>query len=283
MRPVKIITDSTCDLPLDMLKDLGIEMIPLSVIIGGKIYHDQVEISPERLFDLAAQLKELPKTSAIPPADFYNVFQKWLDKDYDIVFCGLDSKISSTYNSACSVARDFPDRIFVVDSLNLCSAIGLMLLKMVKFRDMGLSAQEIYEKTQELTPKVQCSFAIDVMDYLYKGGRCSGMAYFAGKLLHIHPVIRMESGVLIVHRTPRGKMYKALDTMIDEFKKDYEDGKVDDGYIVIAHASAMEYRNYVYKEFSKFVDPKRLLLTNAGCVICAHCGPGTIGIMYMHK
>lgn len=283
MNSVKIITDSTCDLSLETLKQLDIEMLPLNVIIGGETYKDCIDLNTKKLFELVEEKKELPKTSAISIGDFFEVFKKYVDEGFDIIFMGIDSKISSTFATALSVSKEFPDRVYALDSVNLSSAIGLQLLKMAKMRDNGLSAKEIVDKILEITPKVQCSFVIKTMDYLYKGGRCSGMKYFAGKILHIHPIIRMENGELIVHRTPRGKMYKALDVMINEFKAVYEAGNVDLDHVMITHACADEYCEYVFNRLSEFMDSSIIMCTTAGCVIGAHCGPGTIGILYISK
>lgn len=283
MNKVKIITDSTCDISAQTLKMLDIEMLPLNVVFNGKTYKDSVDLTTKQLFELVSGSKEFPKTSAISQGVFMEVFEKYVKDGFDVIFMGIDSKISSTYASALIVSKEFEGHVFAIDSLNLSSAIGLQLLKMAKMRDSGLSAKEIVENMKNITPKVQCSFAVDTMDFLYKGGRCSGMKYFAGKILHIHPIIRMENGVLIVHRTPRGKMVKALDVMIDEFKEAYVANKVDMDCVMITHACADKYCEYIFNRLSEFIDPKVIMCTYAGCVVGSHCGPGTIGILYIEK
>lgn len=283
MNPVKIITDSTCDLSLETLKKLDIDFLPLNVIIGGVTYRDCVDITPEKLFKLVEEHDELPKTSAISPAKCYETFKHYVDLGFDVIFMGLDSKISSTYQSAVSASQEFDGRVHVIDSVNLSSAIGLQLLKMAHFRDEGLSADQIVEKMKEITPKVQCSFALKTMNYLYKGGRCSGLTFFIGRILHLHPIIRMEEGTLKVHKTPRGKTIKALDIMIKEFKEAYDANNVDLGTVMITHACTQEYADYIYGKLSEFMDPKHIMVTVAGCVISSHCGPGCIGILYIEK
>ncbi len=283
MNPVKIITDSTCDLPLELLAKNDVEMLPLNVTIGGNTYRDIIDIVPSQLFEMAEKFKELPKTSAITPKTFMEEFKKFVDLGFDIIFMGIGSKLSSTYSSASIVAKEFNGRVFVIDSMNLSSAIGLQVLKLIEFRNAGLSASEIVEKMKDITPKTQCSFAIKTMDYLYKGGRCSGIKYFFGKILRICPIIKMKDCVLNVHKTPRGRFENALDIMIAEFKEAYLAGKVDLGTVTITHACSDEYCEYIVKKLSEFIDPKYLLPTYAGCVISSHCGPKCIGILYIEK
>lgn len=283
MNPVKIITDSTCDLPLELLKKHDVEMVPLNVTIGGKTYLDCIDISTPKLFELVGQYKELPKTSGVSPEVFLAAFKKYVDLGYDVIYMGIGSKLSSTLSSAHLAAQEFDGRVFTLDSMNLSSAIGLQVLKMVEFKNAGMSALEIVEKMKEVTPKTQCSFAIKTMDYLYKGGRCSGIKYFFGKMLRICPIIKMKECVLNVHKTPRGKFENACDIMIKEFKEAYDAGKVDLGTVTITHACSDEYCEYIVNKLSEFIDPKYLLPTYAGCVISSHCGPKCIGILYIEK
>lgn len=283
MNPVKLVTDSTCDLPLDLLKKHDVEMLPLHVSIGGVTYRDCYDITTPKLFELVEKHNELPKTSAISPAKFADVFKQYTELGYDVIYIGIGSKLSSAYASALVAAKDYPDRVYVLDSMNLSSAIGLQVLKMIEFRDAGMSAIEITKKMETITPKVQCSFAIKTMDYLYKGGRCSGMKYFFGRVLRLFPIIKMKECVLNVHKTPRGRFEKALDIMIKEFKEKYDAGLVDLGIVTITHACSDEYCEYIVKKLSEFIDPKYLLPTYAGCVISSHCGPKCIGILYIEK
>lgn len=283
MNPVKLVTDSTCDLPLDLLQKHHVELLPLNVSIGGVTYHDCYDITTPKLFELVEEHDETPKTSAISPAKFADVFEKYVNLGYDVIYIGIGSKLSSTYASAVVASKDFPDRVFVLDSMNLSSAIGLQVLKMIEFCDAGMSAKEIAEKMKSITPKVQCSFAIKTMDYLYKGGRCSGMKFFFGRMLRIFPIIKMKECVLNVHKTPRGRFEKALDIMIKEFKEKYDAGLVELGTVTVTHACSDEYCDYIVKKMSEFIDPKYLLPTNAGCVISSHCGPKCIGILYIEK
>ncbi len=280
---IKIITDSTCDLPLELLKELDIEVLPLLVSIGGNTYQDLIEITPNKLFELVNETKETPKTSAISPLVFYTTFAKYVDQGYDVVYIGIGADLSSSYASAYTSANEFEGHVLVLDSKNLSSAIGLQLLKLVEYRDSNKSLSEIEQLMKQITPNVECSFALETMNYLHKGGRCSSLKYYFGKLLRIHPIIRMNEGKLKVHKTPRGKMIKALDEMIEEFKEQYVIGNIDLGKVMITHACTNEYASYIYQKLAEFMDPTAIIVTIAGCVISSHCGPNCIGILYIKK
>lgn len=280
---VKIITDSTCDLPKTLLDELDIEVIPLFVTLNGVTYKDMLEIEPSKMFKLIEECKELPKTSAIMPIDFINTFKKYVELGQEVIYLGLGSDLSSTYFNAYNAAQEFEGKVQIVDSKNLSSAIGLQLLKLVELRDKGMSAKEMKKEIEHIVFKTECSFAVDTMQYLHKGGRCSGITYFAGKLLRIHPIIKMKDGRLKVHKTPRGKMFKALDVMIEEFKDQYFAGNVDLGKVMITHACTEEYCKYIYDKLVEFLDPSVIITTTAGCVISSHCGPKCIGILYIRK
>mgnify|MGYP001766718136 FL=1 len=280
MRKVKIIADSTCDLNPETVRALDVEIVPLIVIFGDKEYFDGQNITLEQLYENVSTLKMLPRTAAVSPAVFVERFKTFIDQDYDIFVTGLGSTLSGTYQAALLAAKDFPEgRIRVVDSLNLSSSSGLLVLKACKLRDQGKSLDEIADEIQTLVPKVYCSFAVETLEYLYKGGRCSRTKFYIGTLLRAHPIIKVTDGKLDVYKTPKGKMVKALDELVEDFKKFLPN--VDMDHIMITHSIAPEGEKYLYEELSKLVDPKCLMVTRAGCVIASHCGPNTIGILFI--
>lgn len=284
MKPVKIFTDSTCDLNKEDIERLEIGIIPLHVVFKDKTYNDGVDITTSDLYKLVEEKDELPKTAAVSPGVVREIFKPWIDKGYDIVYTGISSKLSGTLQNVNIAKQELAsDGIHLVDSLSLSTGIGIILLKACALRDEGKSAGEIATALEELSHKSKCSFAIDTMDYLYKGGRCSGMTYFFGKMLRIHPVISVVDGGMIVHKTPRGKMIKALDLMVKEFEEQIKEGNVDMDHIIITHSESDEYAKYLNEKLSEIVDPKHLMTTSAGCVISSHCGPKTIGIIYLNK
>ncbi len=285
MNKVKIITDSTCDLGLELAKKYDVEIIPLYVNFGEESYKDGVNITTEELYKLVEQKNELPKTSAIDIVTITEYFKKWLDLGYDIVFSGISRQMSRTYENALMAVDELEakDRIFVVDSMNLSTGIGLSILKACDYRDQGLSAKEIAEKMELVIPKVKAQFAIETMEYLYKGGRCSSMAKIFGTLLKIKPIIFVREGKMSVGMKPLGKMKVALDKLINMFLEDYKAGNVVTDKVFITHSIATESEKYIRERLEAEVKDMEIISTIAGCVISSHCGRGTIGILYITK
>lgn len=282
MNKVAIVTDSTCDLNKDFIEENEIKVMPLYVNFGDVSYKDGVEINVPELYKKVEELKELPKTSAASVGDFMNVFNELLEQGYDIIYTGISASMSSTFQNARLAAEDELDkRIFVVDSKNLSTGIGLILMKMVKFRNEGLSAKEIYDRILEIVPKVRSQFAIERMEYLYKGGRCSALTALFGTILNIKPIIVVREGKMSVGKKPMGKMKRALDAMLDMLDKDKDN--VDLDCIMITHSEANKSALYLQEELEKRYDKSIINQTNAGCVISSHCGAGTIGILYVLK
>lgn len=282
-RKVKIIADSTCDISLEKLKELDIEMLPLYVIMQGKEFLDMEEIGWSDVVDNVNKYNELPKTAAINVNTFINIFDKYVNLGYDVIFVSIGANFSSNINNARIASLDYEDRIFIVNSNNLSSAIGLMLIKMAKMRDEGLTAKEIVDKTNEMIPLVQTETALETMQYLYKGGRCSGIKYLIGNVLKLYPIVKVIDGIIMVHKL--GKMFfkNALNIIANDFKRDLEEGNVDEDFIIISTVGNVKGREYLLNKVSEFFPRERILLFDAGCVVSTHCGPGTTGFFYLRK
>jgi len=281
MNKVKIITDSTSDLTAEILKKSDISVVPLYVNFNDESFIDGVNITTKELYEKVEEYGCLPKTAAGSPADFYKMFKTFIDEGMDIVFIGLSSKLSSHLQNAIFGASDFPEgRIHIVDSLNLSSAIGLLVLKAVDFKNQGLSAAEIAHKVKELVPKVKSEFIIDTLDYLYKGGRCSALQSLVGGIFKIRPVVKVVDGSMIPAQKLMGKRDKALNTMLSNVIK--EKDNIDPVRIMVTH-SLSDDAEYLKSELEKNLDVNEVIITEAGCVISSHCGPNTIGILYIEK
>lgn len=279
---VKIITDSTNDLSREILMQQGIEVIPLSVNFSDASYLDGVEITTQELYEKVDEKGELPKTAAIPIATFVEVFEKYISQGDEIVFTGISKQMSRTYENAVMAAKEVAeDKIFIVDSMNLSTGIGLLLLKACKYRDAGLSAKLIADRLNQDSQLVLSQFAIERMDYLHKGGRCSSIAKLFGTLLKIKPIIAVRNGKMHVQRKPIGKMKIALDAMIKQIVDDRD--RLDTDHVIITHSLAYDYCDYIYQILRKEFPDIDIICTVAGCVISSHCGKGTIGILYMVK
>lgn len=279
---VVIMTDSTADLDHRLLKEYEIYSIPLYVRFGDEIFRDGIDIHTPELYEKVQQKKSLPQTAAPSPGDFYEKFKPLMDDQKDIVYIGIGSSISATLQSARVAALEFPEnRIFIIDSKNLSSGIALLVLKAKDLRDQGLSAKDIYEKVSDLVPKVRSQFAIQTLDYLYKGGRATGLQALMGSMLRIKPIIKVVDGKLGVYKKAIGKMSRALDMMLEDYLG--LDQKVDLDYVMITHSLADKHAVYMMDIVKEKLNPTHLIESHAGCVISSHCGEGTIGILYIER
>ena len=283
MNKVIIIADSTTDLTPELIKKHNIVTVPLIVRFDEEIYYDNETITPDELYEKVKIKGELPKTAAVAPQTFIDLFKPYIEQGCDILFSGIGAKMSSTIQNAIIASNEFPEgRIFVLDSGNLSTGTGLLILKMCKYRDEGKSAKEIFDLVSPLVTKVSAQFAVDTLEYLHKGGRCSGASKIFGTIFHIHPIIKLVDGGMIVYKKPRGAYKAALNELVNEIKGDYPN--VDLDHVFVTH-SGMDQNliNYLYEEVSKVVGQDHVYITRAGCVISSHCGPGTIGVLYIKK
>ncbi len=279
---VKIITDSTCDLSKELVEKYDIEVFPLLVTFGEESYKDRIEIDAAKIYEEVKKRGYLPKTAAVSALEIEEVFRKWVDQGYEIVYTGISSKMSSTYNNACLAAKEVAeDKIYVVDSKNLSTGISLVVLKACMDRDKGLSAKEIAKNMEYNAARVKSQFAIETMEYLHKGGRCSSIARFAATLLRIKPIIEVRGGKMDVQAKPIGKIKVALDRMFNQLVSDKD--RLDLDHILVTHSKADESAKYLLEKIRNEFPNVDVIETNAGCVISSHCGPGTIGILYMVK
>jgi DegV family protein with EDD domain len=272
-----IITDSTADLGHELAARGGIRVVPLYVNMAGQTYRDGENMTIQDLFRSVQQTGQLPKTSAPSAADFQEAFCI----PGECVYIGISSKLSATIQNAL-LARETcnPGQVFVIDSLNLSTGIGLLALKAADLRDMGLAAEEIFHQVSNLVPKVRTSFIIETLEFLYKGGRCSAMQNLVGSLLHIRPVIASRpDGTLGIKSKTRGARQKGLQAMLDDFQANL--AAVDLQRVFITHTGCDQDADYLKQELAKMAPIENILITTAGSVVASHCGPDTIGILYL--
>lgn len=281
---VVITADSTCDLPDYIVEDKEIIITPLSILLDDKAYLDGTEIGPDEIYDYVSKTGVLPKTAAIPPSSYIDVFKKITDSGCSIVHIGLSSGISSSFQNACLAASEF-DNVYCVDSKSLCSAMGLLVLKACDLRDNGFDAKKIANRIAALVPKVQTTFVLDNLEFLYKGGRCSGVARFGANVLGIKPSIAVstETGTLDVAKKYRGK----IDAVYRQYVADCLNStdNADSARLVIAHSGGIsnETLNSVKAAAEEKGIFKEIIIARAGCTISSHCGPKTLAVFYMNK
>lgn len=286
MNKVLICTDSTCDLSNDIINQHNIKIIPLHITFGEKSYDDRIDINLAELYERVENTGEMPKTAACSPNEFVKFLKPYINDGYDIFYTGIGSGLSTTYQSICIAMKEFPEgRIFASDSQNLSTGIGLLLLKACKYRDRGLSAKEIKERIDSLVPHVKVQFVIKTLDFLHKGGRCSSLTKIFGTMLRIRPMIVVRDGKLKVGKKVVGLMKKAVAVMTNTFIKDLPNIDLDNVFITNTTASDASYEeiNASFEKYGVANKVKNIYHTTAGCVIGSHCGPGTIGILYIMK
>ncbi|MEC9485249.1 MAG: DegV family protein [Candidatus Izemoplasma sp.] len=282
MKPIKLISDSTCDLSSNIIKKRNIEIIPMHVSFGDERYLDGVNITVDTLYQKVEETGDLPKSAAISPGEFEEVFKRFLDEGYQILYLGIGAQFSGTFQSA-NLAKTLleSEDIYLVDSANLSSGIGLLLLKASDMIEEGLNIDEIVASLEATVPKVRSQFVIDTLEYLYKGGRLNALSNFMGNMLRLHPLIKVVDGKMIVGKKISGAMRKAVRYMVNETISNQD--KIESDYIMITHSKAEKNADYIRQNVVNNMSVNNLLETKAGCTISTHCGAGTIGILYIEK
>lgn len=284
VKDVVITADSTCDLPEHIVRENEIVIIPLSILLGNNEYLDGVDVNPKDIYDHVKRTGELPKTSAVPPNRYYEVFDKITKQGKKIVHIGLSSAISSSYQNACVAAAEFED-VYTVDSKSLCTAMGLLVLRACDLKNKGMEAKKIADKISKLVPKVSTTFVLNNLEYLHKGGRCSSVAKFGANVLGIKPSIAVDNatGTMDVAKKYRGKINLVYQQYISDCLKDVN--KIDTSRIVIASSGGLEAETIAFAK--GLIEGKgrfeQIILADAGCTISSHCGPKTLAIFYIKK
>jgi DegV family protein with EDD domain len=274
---MEIFADSCCDLTSEQIKKFNIHIVPLGVFVAGKSYLDGVDITTPQLFEIVQQTGVLPKTSAPSTAIFLEAFKPYKEA----IYISISSKLSASYQNGLIAARSLTTAdIRVVDSLNLSTGIGLLVLKAAELRAEGKTLDEIETFLKATAPKVSTSFAIDSLDYLYMGGRCSAMEHVVGSLLKIRPVIEVHhDGTLGVKEKVNGSRKKALDSMLIDFKKKLPN--IDLHRVFVTHTYCQADADYLRNELLKLAPIEEICFSTANATIGSHCGPNTIGILFI--
>jgi len=276
---VHIFTDSTSDLSPELIARYNINVVPLTVHIADKTFRDDFSVSGKELFAMVDATGQLPTTSAPSVGEFTAAF----DRPGEVIYIGISSKLSASVANARLAAETFPaGKVRVIDSLNLSTGAGLLVLHAADLRDQGASAEEIEREVLAAVPKVRTSFVIDTMRYLYMGGRCTALQSLMGGLLQIRPVIYARpDGVLDVKDKIRGSRARTLDSMLRDFQAHRDE--VDLRRVFITHAESAEDAAFLSAALAQLAPIQEISITSAGAVVSCHCGPGTIGVLYLLK
>lgn len=279
---VKIIADSTCDLSKELIEKYKVTILPLHIVLGEKEYRDGVDITPDEIYAWSDARGTTPKTSAVGMEEAMETFREMLTKDIELVVFSISGEMSTTTGVMRLAAQELSaeERIHVIDSRNLSTGIGLLVLEAATMAQQGAGASDIVAHIEQMKPKVRASFVVDTLVYLHRGGRCSGLAAMAGGALKLHPRISVVDGKMIPGKKYRGKMDRVLLSYVKEMEEDLKNAKSD--RVFITHSGCdpqlvRQVREYL-ESLGHFTE---ILETRAGGVISSHCGPGTLGVLYM--
>lgn len=278
---IKITSDSTCDLSKELVAKYNIGIIPLYVVKDGVSLKDGLEITPEDIFAFTDSTGKLCTTAAVSQYDYTETFRP-LSEQYDaVIHITISADFSSCYQNACAAAEEFPN-VYVVDSRNLSTGHGHIVIEAAQLAEQGLAPEEICARLNDLTGRVEASFLLDRLDYMVKGGRCSSVVALGANLLRLKPCIEVVDNKMIVGKKYRGSYVKCMEHYVRDRLENCDDLLYDT--IFITHTPVpQEILDTVHRTVRECGDFKHIYETNAGCTISCHCGEGTLGVLYLHK
>lgn len=279
---VHIVADSTCDLSKELVEKYKIAIVPLNIVLGDQEYADGVDITPDEIYRWADENKATPKTSAPPVEKVVDTYRTLLSPGDEIVVFSISESMSSAnaiFHMAATMV-DAGNRIYVIDSQNLSTGIGLLVVEAAIMAQNGETGEEIARRIRELVPRVRASFVVDTLVYLHRGGRCSGLSAMLGSTIKLHPRIVVENGKMHSDKKYRGAMQKVILSYAKDLEPAMRGAKKDRVFITHSGADAEvvdEVRAYL--ENLQLFD--EILETRAGGVVSSHCGPGTLGVLFI--
>lgn len=278
---IKITTDSTCDLPRQLLEQYDITVFSLGIVKAGKLYHDGIDI---RTADIAAHVDgggEITTTNAVNAADYEDAFRAFSEKYDAVIHINIGSEFSCCHQNAKLAAEEAPE-VYVVDSENLTVGHGMMVLAAAEAARQGRSVTEILDLLDGMVPRLETSFVLDRLDYMKKGGRCSAVTALGANLLKLHPCVDVIGGRMSVTRKYRGSITKVVADYVRDRLRDRTD--LDFSRIFLVDTcpgdELASIAREVIREDGRFGE---ILEAKAGCTIFCHCGPGTLGLILLRK
>ena len=280
---IKVTADSTCDLSPELLARYNVTLTPLSVIKNGESFLDGVDITPDDIYRHVDNGGALCSTSAVNVDDYRKLFKELSTQYEAVIHITIGSLFSACYQNASIAAANFKN-VYVVDSMNLSTGQGHLVIEACELAAQGISALEICSRLNELRGRVHASFILDRLDYMQKGGRCSSVVALGGKLLRIKPQIAVIDGGMKMVDKYRGSLEKCVEKYVKDLLKDRKDLRLD--RVFVTHSpvpeEAVQIARATIKKYSDFKD-ENIFETNANCTVACHCGPGTLGVLFMTK
>ena len=276
---IKITSDSTCDLSPALVEEYNIGIVPLIVMKDGDAFKDGIEITPADIFAYTASTGKLCSTSAVSEFEYVEFFRPLAEANDAVIHINISAEFSICYQNACKAALQFKN-VYVIDSRNLSTGQGHVVIEAAQLAAQGLSAEEICTRLNELTPRVEASFLLDRLDYMVKGGRCSSVAALGANLLHLKPCIEVIDGKMRVVKKYRGAYDRCIQQYVTERIQNRADLRHD--RMFLTHAAAepdtLSVARQAVAENGRF---EHVYETNAGCTVTCHCGPHTLGVLFI--
>lgn len=275
---VKIISDSTCDLSQELTAKYDIDILPLHILLGENEFRDGKDTTPDRIFAWADANKATPKTSAPSLEDAKVLLQPYVEAGREVICFSISGNVMRLAAEELDAAA----QVTIIDSENLSTGIGLLVLEAAIMAEQGHTAAEITAAVRKLIPKVRASFVVDTLVYLWRGGRCNAVAALAGSALRLHPKIVVENGAMRATKKYRGRIDNVIMAYVKDMEADLKEAQPERVFITHSGCSREvvgEVRSYL-KELNVFCE---ILETRAGGVISSHCGPGTLGVLFIAK
>lgn len=280
-KKVLITCDSSCDIGPELCERYGVVLNPFRINLGDDSYVDGVDITPDDLYAFHDKTGQLPKTSATNVAEHTEFFKKHLEDAEELIFFTISAKMSANYQTAQLAAEEL-ENVYVIDSANLSTGVGLLVLTAADMAEQGKSAAEICAEIERLRPMVNASFVIDSLEYLHKGGRCSALAALGANLLKLKPCIEVKNGAMGVAKKYRGRFEDVIQAYAKE-RLAHPDQIVNDRVFVTHAGCDQAVVDRVVKIVKENLNCKELFVTRAGSTVSVHCGRNTLGVLFIQK
>ncbi len=283
MRKIILSADSTCDVGDELKEKYQVHYYPFHIILEGKDYQDNVDITPGDIFQRYYEKKVLPKTAAINVEEYVNYFRPFVEQGYEVVHLNLGSALSSAHQNCMLAARELKG-VYPVDSGNLSTGIGHLVLDAGEMIKEGLGAEEIAGKLNQRKNLVHSSFILDTLKFMSAGGRCSNVMALGANLLNIKPCIEVNNkdGSMDVGKKYRGSLKKVLPLYVKDKLQEYQ-GICTDKIFITHSGIDQEYIELVKEAIQEEKEFQNIYVTRASCTISCHCGPNTLGILFETK
>lgn len=281
MAKIKVTCDSTCDMTAEQYAKYGIEILPLGIELGGELRQDGVNVNAQQVFEFVAKTGTLPHTSAVSPGEYLDVFRKYTEEGYAVIHINISHHLSTCYANACIAASEL-ENVYPIDSMNLSTGSGHLAIAASEMAAAGMEAKDIVAKLEEMKTKLDVSFVLQTLEYLHKGGRCSGVAALGANVLKLRPQIKVADGQMTVGKKFRGSLEKTVRDYVADRLKDRTD--IDTKRIFITHSGLTDEFMEELKALVRSYQPFEEVLTSAaGCTISSHCGPQCMGVLFFTK